>query len=1130
MNMKIMLGLVMGLLAGVAQAQTTYTWANSNVTGTPTANRDWFGVNKGTWIATDPLSGNLNTIQFFQNTTTALQNTAVPSTQAVNLNNSGTPFQLGTLTLSGKGSGTANAHLTMNLSGDALNFSAATGTINLDAINNGGRAIVYNVANNIELGTASLASTLTLTGNGNGNNALSLCNFSGSISALQVSGGSKLIKSGSSIATISGAVTISGGLEVNGGMLSLTGSANAITGGITLNNGGTLDYTSASTINGNNISVNGAATLRTGSHSSTDVTITLNSGANLSLSASNGSQTFSSAVTGAGSLTITRYGSGNGTYVLNSTANTFTGGITFSNQGNTLTLTVNSLADSASVGAGNIAFAGTNTGPSYLFNLGSGASAPLTLNNRRIEFTSTSTTGGVLANNSSQAFTINTDLLVSSTSTPTLALRGTGSGLSSFNGVIGNGSGTVGLTKSEGGTWVLSNTNNTYTGATQVQGGTLVVNKMANYSVNSSIGASASGPGITLGYGSLSGTLVYKGTGDSTDRFLRLGGSATILNNGTGALDFTAGTVEVTGSGTTTALIIGGSNGGSISGAIPDKNALSNQRTAITKTGIGTWVLGGTNTNTGATALNGGTLELNYSAQNNSKLPDAAGLNVGAFSSTLNLSGGSHNEIVASTSLANGAGLWITRTSGTSSVALNAISRANGQNAITLSEDSIASIDQTNGNGILGGWATVSNNWAVNSMNGADGAIIGLTSYTTTVPTTGGDTTANYQLTGSHALTGNLTGNSLRIVNGADSDILDMGSVTSRTLTPGSGHSAGILYVGGYDNNYTITGAGTVRSATANNTLNVNVYTGTLTVNALLNSGTAATVKYGAGTLVVGGNNVASGPFWVLDGTVRLTHNNAAGTTANGIGVQNGAVLELANSVAIGTEALTIVGTGVSNGGALRNVADSTSSYGGTVTIGDSGARINSDSGASLTLTNASSIVTALFRDVTIGGSGNTTVSGKISGAGNLIKDGSGTLTLSSTNTYSGATTINGGTLALGGHNVLNGKAMTLNSGTLDAGTYTNTLSTLTVSGSGSAIVMSPVAVLAFADSRAIAWSGTLSLTGVFTAGTSLRFGTSSAGLTPEQLGSLKATGYTLSLDANGYLTGRPSGTLIYFM
>ena len=70
------------LLGGRAEAQTTSTWANSNVAGTPVSLLDWFtgGANpQGSWTSGPPVSGNTNTIQFFENTTTALTNTALPS-------------------------------------------------------------------------------------------------------------------------------------------------------------------------------------------------------------------------------------------------------------------------------------------------------------------------------------------------------------------------------------------------------------------------------------------------------------------------------------------------------------------------------------------------------------------------------------------------------------------------------------------------------------------------------------------------------------------------------------------------------------------------------------------------------------------------------------------------------------------------------------------------------------------------------------------------------------------------------------------------------------------------------------------------------------------------------------------
>jgi autotransporter-associated beta strand protein len=244
--------------AGPVAAQTTYIWDNSNVTGTPVSPLNWFtgAGTLGLWTdSAVPVSSNANTIQFFANTSTALTNTATPSAQTSNINNGGAAFQLGALTLSGLGSATANANLTMTISGntagDALNFSAAAGTINLDAVN-ATRIITYNVNSAIQLGTASSAGALTITGNGTGT-----FNIGGAISELQIGGGS-LIKSGSSTVTLSGTNTYTGATTVNSGTLQISnaGALNHTAGNITINNGGIVSSAVANCLNQETITVN----------------------------------------------------------------------------------------------------------------------------------------------------------------------------------------------------------------------------------------------------------------------------------------------------------------------------------------------------------------------------------------------------------------------------------------------------------------------------------------------------------------------------------------------------------------------------------------------------------------------------------------------------------------------------------------------------------------------------------------------------------------------------------------------------------------------------------------------------------------------------------------------------------
>ncbi len=190
---------------------------------------------------------------------------------------------------------------------------------------------------------------------------------------------------------------------------------------------------------------------------------------------------------------------------------------------------------------------------------------------------------------------------------------------SSGGGLVKNGSGRLDLTGA-----------NTYTGATALQSGSTGVTTLAN------VGASASSLGapttvaagtIALGRSNSTGTLLYLGGGSTTDRVLNLAGTTgggVLQNNGSGALVFTSG-VTATGAGSKTLTLSGTETGANeIQGVIANNSAT--HRTAVTKSGTGTWELSGANTYSGNTTLSAGTL--------------VAGNNTAFGTGTLVLSGG----------------------------------------------------------------------------------------------------------------------------------------------------------------------------------------------------------------------------------------------------------------------------------------------------------------------------------------------------------------------------------------------------------------------------------------------------------------------------------------------------------
>ena len=181
---------------------------------------------------------------------------------------------------------------------------------------------------------------------------------------------------------------------------------------------------------------------------------------------------------------------------------------------------------------------------------------------------------------------------------------------------------------------------NTFTGPVSVQAGALEVsslNRIVGGTATSNLGAPTTvlGGTISLGAGGSGGTLVYSGTGETTDRVIKLAGttaSATIVQSGTGAglattrgvsglLKFTSdvsapGTAGVDNRKTLVLTHLNSENTGTnpgrgeISGSIGDSlvGTPGQLATSITKAGSRTWTLSGENTYSGATKVQSGAL------------------------------------------------------------------------------------------------------------------------------------------------------------------------------------------------------------------------------------------------------------------------------------------------------------------------------------------------------------------------------------------------------------------------------------------------------------------------------------------------------------------------------------------
>lgn len=337
------------------------------------------------------------------------------------------------------------------------------------------------------------------------------------------------------------------------------------------------------------------------------------------------------------------------------------------------------------------------------------------------------------------------------------------------------------------------------------------------------------------------------------------------------------------------------------------------------------------------------------------------------------------------------------------------------------------------------------------------------------------------------------------------SDAIGAVTITGGTITTG----AGTLTLGG---NVTTNASATVATIGGNLALGANrsftVANGgaavDLQVGAVL-SGAFTVTKMGTGTMVFSGANTYTGLTSVTAGVLNIQNALALGTTAGATTVTSGAALQLQGDIAVGTEALSLSGSGVANDGVLRNISG-TNSFGGAIT---------------------------LLANSTIGvDAGSLALSGVISGAFNLTKVGAGTLTLSASNLFSGAVAIQNGTISVVGSGLGTAtSAVTLGAtGTTGTLQYTGATASSTrpfvlASGGGGGIdVYSAGTTLTLATGASISGSGnfeksgagTLVLTAAntFTGNTTISAGTLRLGGNDRlsTTGSLTITGGTFDL------------------
>lgn len=614
-----------------------------------------------------------------------------------------------------------------------------------------------------------------------------------------------------------------------------------------------------------------------------------------------------------------------------------------------------------------------------------------------------------------------------------------------LSGVI---SGDGAVTKLGSNTLTLSGAN-TYTGKTTVGAlGIISFNTIGNVNGGASaLGNPAVGNGtIAVGSTTSSGTLVYTGSGSSTDRVIDLAGSTggtTITNNGSGTLTFTAPAWTATGNGIK-AITFSGSAPITVQSTIVD----STSATSVTHQNSTTLTLSGASTYTGTTTVSNSTGTLDISAGNNrlattSKLTLSTGtIALGTANqtvSTLTLGAGSASSAITGSGTLTATTMTISATGGTWTVAtplsVSGTTTKSGSSDLVLNgNNSFGRVDITAGTATFSGNNTFTDStFAIGGASNTAVTFSGTNTWTyglQTVPSANSTATINYNSAANFSgMSGFLFG-----FSGAGGNVVFNGTGESVTLSQTLYFIATLTKILLPTSNSSLTLSGVLSSSGLVQIGDVNTTVGANSVVRFSNTGNT----FSNGTLTV-----RNGALYVTDvrqlGGSKIIVIAASGTGAASL-VLDGTSGNITIPSSTFPSLTTSSGTGVSPQPTyfgVVNVAGNNVIQSNIVTAAGGGDSYFTVNGGTLTLSGNVSSGGASVK-MQLNGTGSGTVSGTIGSGGvpAVRVSGSSTWTLSGANAYAGGTTtadtatvIAGSTTALGVGNV-----------TLGAGTSIKTL------------------------------------------------------------------------------------------